>query len=154
MTRLRREGKEEVPDTDEFNIAINTTQHLAFNVVTLQLIEIQLGTRKLHKTSLIKYKIETSTHTMTRDNKKKYGDKKQDEHKNKPIIQQTWVDMAHEDIAHGVRVEKLKTTSQSGNDGDTKRLLHTTKKKQRLEYATTTEGKEGRALRNSRLQRP
>jgi hypothetical protein len=102
-------------------------------------------------TSLIKYKIETSTHTITRDNKKKHGNKKEDEHTNKPIIQQTWVDMVHEDIAQSVRVEKLKTTSQSENDDDTTRLLHTTKKKQRLENETTTEGKEGRALRNRRL---
>jgi cytochrome b involved in lipid metabolism len=65
---------------------------------------------------------------MTRDNKKKYENKKQDEHTNKPIIQQTWVDMVHEGTAHSVQVEKLKTTSQSGNDGDTKQLLHTTKK--------------------------
>jgi hypothetical protein len=102
-------------------------------------------------TSLIKYKIETSTHTMTRDNKKKFGNKKKDEHTNKPIIQQTWVDMVREGIAYSVRIEKLKTTSQSGNNGDTTRHLHTTKKKQRLEYETTTEGKESRALRNRRL---
>lgn len=56
-------------------------------------------------TSLIKYQIETSTHTMIRDNKKRHGNKKVDEHTNKPIIQQTWVDMEHEDIANSVRVE-------------------------------------------------
>ena len=105
--------------------------------------------KKRHMTSLIIYQIETSTHTMTRDNKKRHGNKKVDEHTNKPIIQQTWVDMEHEDIANSVRVERIKTTSQSEND-DTTRLLHTTKKKQRLE-SETIEGKEGRALRNKRM---